>query len=95
MCAAFVELISVDNEVKVNSDNEDNLDIDVMAAGYDTPSESSGRKSPSVVASGGGKGGKRKASVSAGATPRKRGRPKKPVSFNSAAADGDDEDGWD
>lgn len=93
MCAAFAELMAVDKDVKVNSDDEENIDMDVLP-GYDTPSESSDRKSPSVGASGGGRGRKRKASVSVGGTPRKKGGPKKSASFN-LAEDEDDDGGWD
>jgi len=70
MCYDFVELISVDHEVKVASDEEADVDIN----GYATPSESTDRKSPSVPPSGSGRGRKRKGS--AASTPsRKRGRP--------------------
>jgi cohesin loading factor subunit SCC2 len=92
-CSAFVELISVDNEVKIASDEEAEAEL---ANGYDTPSESSSRKSPSVPGS--GRGRKRKAS-SASNTPRKRGRPslgkRKSTSGSKYAEESDDEGGWD
>ena len=91
-CADFVDLMSVDHGVKPDMDGEA-AEAD-MLNGYDTPSEHSGRKSPSVVASGGGRGRKRKSSVGAAAgPPKKRGRPRKSVSFNTAVDD--DEGGWD
>ena len=95
MCTAFVELISVDSEVKVVSDDEENIDMDVLpGGGYDTPSESSSRKSPSVGASGGGRGRKRKGSTSAAGTPRKRGKPRKSGSFIAGGWE-DEDGGWD
>jgi cohesin loading factor subunit SCC2 len=96
VCSAFAELISVDTEVKVGSE-EDADDTEVIN-GYDTPSEGS-KKSPSLPPSGTGRGRKRKLS-NADATPRKRGRPSlggKRKSAGSAkfADDDDDEGGWD
>ncbi|KAK5117342.1 hypothetical protein LTR62_005959 [Meristemomyces frigidus] len=70
ICAAFVnELMSVDSEIKVNTEDEEQA---MHEHGYDTPSEGTSRKSPSLPPSGGGR--KRK-SLSAAGTPRKKGRP--------------------
>lgn len=95
VCKAFVELISVDNEVTVGTD-EDTEEADLMN-GYDTPSEGS-KKSPSLPPSGSGKGRKRKLS-NAGATPRKKGRPSlggKRRSSGARYGESDDEEGgWD
>ncbi|KAK0259841.1 hypothetical protein B0A54_08647 [Friedmanniomyces endolithicus] len=70
-CAAFVDLISTDNEVRVGGEEEEDAELQ---SGYDTPSEGASRKSLSLPPSGGGRGRKRK-SEGAGATPRKKGRP--------------------
>jgi cohesin loading factor subunit SCC2 len=93
ICSAFVDLISVDNEVKVASDEEAEADL---ANGYDTPSEGSSRKSPSVPGS--GRGRKRKLG-SVSNTPRKRGRPslgkRKSTSGSKYAEESDEDGGWD
>ncbi|KAF2482917.1 sister chromatid cohesion C-terminus-domain-containing protein [Neohortaea acidophila] len=103
MCAAFVELISVDHEVKVASDDDavDGDDSFAAGGGYATPSESTERGlSPSVPPSGGSKAGrKRKASGTPGGTPKKKGRPSfgKRRSGSGRFGEGDDEDedgGW-
>ena len=92
-CSAFADLISVDNEVKVASDEEAEVGL---ANGYDTPSEGSSRKSPSVPGSGRGK--KRKAG-SVGNTPSKRARPslgkRKSTSGSKYAEESDEDGGWD
>ncbi|KAK3697557.1 Sister chromatid cohesion protein 2 [Vermiconidia calcicola] len=95
MCSAFAELISVDSEVKVGSEEDADAEL---ANGYDTPSESTSRKSPSLPPSGGGRGRKRK-SIGASNTPRKRGRPsmgkKKSTATGKHAEDDNGDDGWD
>lgn len=91
ICASFVELISVDSEVKVGSDQDEDAD----EAGYETPSDRTSNKSASVPPpSGGGRGKKRKSTASNG-TPHKRGRPSggRRKSGSIKPADGDDEDG--
>lgn len=102
MCGAFVELISVDHDVKVGGEDDDE-DGDGVVNGYATPSESTERKSPSLPPSGGSRGRKRKPS-SASNTPRKRGRPSlgkrrstSGVSKYSEDSDDDaqEEGGWD
>lgn len=95
MCSAFVELISIDHEVKVGSDEDAEADMN----GYATPSESTERKSPSLPPSGGGRGRKRKSSM-VNTTPRKRGRPslgkRRSTSGKYTEDDDDDDDGgWD
>ena len=70
-CQNFVELLSVDNEVKVASDGEDGVE------GPGTPSEEDEKMTP-VPGSGGSRTLKRKGSASVNGTPqkqRKRGRP--------------------
>lgn len=94
ICSSFVELINVDNDVKVASDED--AEAEALANGYDTPSERSG-KSPSLPPSGGGRGRKRK-STSANATPRKRGHPSLGKRKSAASKHAEDEDadgGWD
>ncbi len=94
-CAAFAELISVDNEVKVGSDADAGGEDDSeMVNGYDTPSEGS-KKSPSLPpGSASGKGRKRMSSVSGG-PPKKRGRPSLGGKRKGGAKGDEDEDGWD
>ena len=85
-CRAFAELLSIDNEVKVASDDEE-ADLAKAAAGYETPSDdgnSNGSAPPSAT-----KGRKRKGSVSLISTPnkpKKRGRP----SLNKRKSGGND-----
>ena len=70
-CQNFVELLSVDNEVKVASDGEDGVE------GPGTPTEEDEKMTP-VPGSGGSRTLKRKGSASVNGTPqkqRKRGRP--------------------
>ena len=70
-CKEFAELLSIDKEVKVPADGED--DVDDRPA---TPSVD-GEGDTVIMASGGSRNSKRKGSVSAAGTPhkRKRGRP--------------------
>ena len=90
VCNAFVELISIDNEVKVGSDEDA---AGELVDGYDTPSEGGSGKSPSLPPSGGGRGRKRK-SLSVSNTPRKKGRARK--SASARLSEDDEEDGgWD
>ncbi|KAK4544913.1 hypothetical protein LTR36_003818 [Oleoguttula mirabilis] len=92
MCASFVELISVDSEVKVGSD----VDEDAGEAGYETPSEGASNKSTSVPPSGGRRGKKRK-SIASNGTPRKKGRPSggRRKSGSVKPVDDDEDGGWD
>lgn len=87
-CRDFVELLSVDSEVKVASETEDG------AARPQTPSEDE-RDTP-LPASGGSRPLKRKGSLSAAGTPhkKKRGRPSlgRKKSGKSAFDDGSDSD---
>lgn len=71
ICSSFVELISIDSDVKVVSDDDEKADLE---NGYDTPSEGASNQSASVPPSGGGRGRKRK-SMGNNSTPRKKGRP--------------------
>ncbi|RMY50360.1 hypothetical protein D0865_06954 [Hortaea werneckii] len=92
ICRAFVEMISVDSEVKVGTDEEQEGDGE---NGYETPYDDASNKSGSLPPSGGGRGRKRK-SLGGNATPRKKGRPS---GRRSSSAGLDDEafmhDGWD
>ena len=81
ICAAFAEMISVDSEVKVGSDDENDANGE---DGYETPSERASNKSNSVPPSGGGRDRKRK-SASRNATPRKKGRQSMDKRRSSAA----------
>ncbi|EON61146.1 hypothetical protein W97_00357 [Coniosporium apollinis CBS 100218] len=73
-CTSFVELLAIDNEVKVASDDDEEAELLKKAAGYDTPAEDDEKMSHtgSVAASGGGRGRKRKGSMSVENTPKKR-----------------------
>ncbi|KAF2083372.1 putative sister chromatid cohesion protein Mis4 [Saccharata proteae CBS 121410] len=99
-CRAFVELLAIDNELKIASEDDEDAALAAKAAGYETPSDvESGGSQP---ASGGGRGKKRKGSVSISGTPKKkRSRPskgkggKKGRSGSVASHDDDDElGGW-
>ncbi|KAM3424629.1 Sister chromatid cohesion protein [Cercospora zeina] len=83
-CSAFVELMSVDNEVKVNTDDEDNMEDD-----GDARSEGSAGKSP------GPRGKKRKSVDGLKAPPKKKGRPRKGSASKVLHDDEDGADGWD
>ncbi|TKA33553.1 hypothetical protein B0A50_00388 [Salinomyces thailandicus] len=92
VCSAFVEMISVDSEVKVGSDEEQGGDGEM---GYETPSEGTSNKSNSVPPSSGGRGKKRK-SINGNATPRKKGRPSTSRKKSGSVKPGDEDDkGWD
>ena len=88
-CEEFVELLSVDNEVKVNTESEESFGERPETPGLDEEDE---RDTPM---SGASRGVKRKSSVSAAGTPsKKRGRPplgKKKSSKRSM--DSEDSDG--
>ncbi|KAK5131601.1 hypothetical protein LTR08_000788 [Meristemomyces frigidus] len=94
ICRSFVELISVDTEVKVGSDAEEDAEAD---AGYDTPSENASNKSVSVPPPSGGVRGRKRKSIVAANTPRKKGRPSNGRRKSGSAKPGadDDDDGWD
>ncbi|KAF2838881.1 hypothetical protein M501DRAFT_1011612 [Patellaria atrata CBS 101060] len=99
-CRAFAELLSVDNELKIDSEGED-AELARAAAGYETPSENEGANG-SVMASGGGRGRKRKGSMSATNTPKKakRGRPSKAKTTpgrksSTGSVDADADGDWD
>ncbi|EME40833.1 hypothetical protein DOTSEDRAFT_82361 [Dothistroma septosporum NZE10] len=85
-CTSFVELFSVDTEVKVGSDEDEDI---MMEDDDDARSEGSSAKSPSA----GPFRGKKRKSVDGGANgpPKKRARPRK---SSMAKRDSDDEDGW-
>ncbi|KAK7556994.1 hypothetical protein IWX49DRAFT_615167 [Phyllosticta citricarpa] len=99
-CKAFAELLSIDNELKVASEDDD--EAERAAAGYQTPDEDDdesqgGSQPPS------GRGRKRKGSVSMSATPKKRksgggqrGRPRKNAAGRrgSTVSRDDDADAW-
>ncbi|KAK4494070.1 hypothetical protein PRZ48_014333 [Zasmidium cellare] len=89
MCTSFVDMYTVDADVKVGSGDEDNMELD---DDDDARSVSSTSKSPSVGAT---PRGKKRKSVDGGAGggPKKRGRPRK--SSMSKKNDFDDEGGWD
>lgn len=76
LCASFVDLISIDNEVKVDASSDGGAAAADGAAGYDTPSEGTSGKSPSLPPSGGGGRGTKRKSIDAagGAAPKKRAR---------------------
>ncbi|KAF2458908.1 hypothetical protein BDY21DRAFT_339237 [Lineolata rhizophorae] len=104
-CNAFVELLSVDNELKVADDDDEDEEAALAraAAGYETPSGDEDERG--APGSGGAKGRKRKGSVGlGGGTPKKsrtaggksskgRGRPRKSAGRESAS--GEEDGGWD
>lgn len=88
VCSAFVELISVDSEVKVADEDDDNIDLD-MEDVDDERSEISSTKSPSTVP----RGKKRKSEIGT-ASPRKKGRPRKSSVAKKVADEDDELGGW-
>ena len=93
-CSNFVELLSVDNEIKVAAEDDDDDGVRP-----ETPSIDDDLDNP-LPASGGSRSLKRKGSVSAAGTPqkRKRGRPsigKRKKSGRSLDGDGDEDDDYD
>lgn len=103
-CRAFAELLSVDNEFRVASEDDYEGDLAKAAARYETPSEDEGSQG-GIGQSGGGRGRKRKASVGAGNTPKRPrikktpskrgpGRPRK-RSGSKSSADDEAGGGWD
>jgi cohesin loading factor subunit SCC2 len=85
LCQQFIEVMTVDSEAKLPSEDED----DVALAGGDA-SGSEGRSATPPAA---GKGRKRKSASATQSTPRKKGRPRK--SSISKATDDGDGGGWD
>lgn len=92
ICNEFVEVISVDNEAKVPSEEEEDAELDGGGSG----AESASRKSPSATP---GKGRKRKSVGSGqGGAPRKRERLSgsgKGKSSSAKAMDEDEDSAWD
>lgn len=84
LCERFVEVMSVDSEAKVASEDED----DVAVAGGE-PSGSEGRSATPPA----GKGRKRKSGDSMQTTPRKKG-PGRQRKSSVSKADDDEEGGW-
>lgn len=85
LCQQFIEVMTVDSEAKLPSEDED----DVALAGGDA----SGSEGRSATPPAGNKGKKRKSASVSQSTPRKKGRPRK-SSVSKATDDGDD-GGWD
>jgi cohesin loading factor subunit SCC2 len=86
LCQQFIDVMTVDSEAKLPSDDED----DVAIGGGGDVSGSEGR---SATPPAGNKGRKRKSASASQSTPRKKGRPRK-SSVSKATDDGDD-GGWD
>ncbi|KAF7196747.1 Protein rad9 [Pseudocercospora fuligena] len=83
ICKALVELMTVDNEAKVASGDEDEI---MMEDDDDARSEGSRSKSPAP------RGKKRKSTGGQGGGPKKKGRPRK---SSISKMDEDEEEGWD
>ena len=86
-CKAFAEIVAVDNEHKVASEEDEGDELARQAAGYETPdderetasnagSTGKGRKRKGSVGPSGTPSAKRTKNMANGATPKKRGRPK-------------------
>ena len=108
LCIAFAELMTVDNEMKVGGDNDDDADTSMTLGGangdgYETPSEAgSGRSGSAGPGSAGPKRGLKRKSISGSHTntPRKKGRPRRSATPQAKGSrksrDGEDEPGgWD
>lgn len=96
-CKTFAELLAVDNELKVASEDDEEAELARAAAGYETPSDDE-NGGENVLPSGGARGRKRKGSMSAAGTPKKakkagtgkpRVRPRKNRSGSSVTPEGD------
>ncbi|KXT13288.1 hypothetical protein AC579_7215 [Pseudocercospora musae] len=83
ICKALVELMTVDNEAKVASGDEDEI---MMEDDDDARSEASRSKSPAP------RGKKRKSTGGQGGPPRKKSRPRK---SSISKMNEDEEEGWD
>lgn len=101
ICRSFAELLSVDSELRVASDDEE--DLSKLANGYETPSGDEGSQS-GAPPSGGSKGRKRKNSMGLSGTPKRPkmkktpskrgpGRPRKRSGSMSESTDADGD--WD
>jgi cohesin loading factor subunit SCC2 len=99
-CKTFAELLAVDNELKIASEDDEEAELARAAAGYETPSddENGGENVPLS----GARGRKRKASISTTGTPKKarktgtgkpRVRPRKNRNGSSVTPESDDR-GW-
>lgn len=100
-CKTFAELLAVDNELKIASEDDEEAELARAAAGYETPNDDE-NGGENVPLSGGARGRKRKGSMSAAGTPKKarktgtgkpRVRPRKNRSGSSVTPEGDD-GGW-
>jgi cohesin loading factor subunit SCC2 len=92
-CKLFAELLSVDNEVRVADEEDEEAELARQAAGYDTPDEDADALSNPGSAGGSGKNRKRKTSVGVPGTPSAKrrkvsGTPKKRSGGSAAAAGG-------
>ncbi|KAF2143638.1 uncharacterized protein K452DRAFT_307032 [Aplosporella prunicola CBS 121167] len=77
-CKTFAELLAIDNELKVTDQDDEEAELVARAEkGYETPSEDDGSASGSQPPSG-GRGRKRKGSVSMNGTPKKKKGPSRP-----------------
>ncbi|EOD51298.1 putative sister chromatid cohesion protein mis4 protein [Neofusicoccum parvum UCRNP2] len=78
-CKAFAELLSIDNELKIASEDDEEAEMMAKAAGYETPDDDEESRGGSQTPGGTGqRGRKRKGSMGASGTPKKRkgaGRP--------------------
>jgi cohesin loading factor subunit SCC2 len=105
-CKVFAELVAVDHEHKVASEDDEEAELARQAAGYETPDEGETASQPSST----GRGRKRKGSAGPAGTPsakRKRGtgapksRPRggggtgNRRRSKTASTEGDGEGGWD
>ncbi len=93
-CAAFVELLSVDNELKLAMSDDDDNELEKAATGYETPSgdEANGT---TVPASGGSRGRKRKNPLPAASTPSKPRKKAKNMGRKSVSSNSDGDEKWD
>lgn len=71
-CKAFAELLSIDNELKVGSEDDEEAELVARAAGYDTPDDEEESRSSQTPGGTGPRGRKRKGSMGASGTPKKR-----------------------
>ncbi|OJD34830.1 sister chromatid cohesion protein mis4 [Diplodia corticola] len=72
-CKAFAELLSIDNELRVASEDDEEAELVARAAGYDTPDDEDESRGGSQTPGGAGpRGRKRKGSMGSSGTPKKK-----------------------
>lgn len=79
-CKAFAELLAIDSELKIVSEDDEEAELAAKAAGYETPDDDEESRGDSQTPGGGTgqRSRKRKSSMGASGTPKRRRGPGKP-----------------